>query len=76
MLPHGHQYPLFPMAAPSVVRAEMVDPHERLSVRTAARVAKTSSEVVFMVAASGLPWVLDRRCVEARGHSVVKSLPM
>ena len=76
MLPHGHQYPLFPMAAPSVVRAEMVDPHERLSVRAAARVAKTSGEVVLMVAASDLPWVLDRRRVEARGHSVVKTLPM
>ena len=76
MLPHGHQYPLFPMAAPSMVRAEMVDPHERLPVRAAACVAKTSGEVVFMVAASDLPWGLDRGRVETHGHLVVKTLPM
>ena len=76
MLSHGHQYPLFPMAAPGVVRAEMVNPHERLSVRTAARVAKTSCKVVVMVAASGLPRVMDRRCVGVRGRSVIQSLPM
>jgi len=72
----SHQYPLFPGAAPSVVRAEMVDPHERLSVRAAACVTNASSDVVLMVAASDLPWVLDRGCVKARGYSMVKSFPM
>jgi hypothetical protein len=64
------------MATASVVRAEMVDPHERLSVRAAARVTKTGGEVILMVAASDLPWVLDGRRVKACGHSVVKTLPM
>jgi len=62
------------MAASGVVCAEMVNPHERSSVRTAACVAKTSSEVVVMVAASGLPRVMDRRCAGARDHSVIQSL--
>jgi len=76
MLPHGHQHPFFPEAAPSVVGAEVVNPHERLSVRAAARVAKTSGEVVLVVAASDLPWVLDRGCAKARGYSVAETFPM
>ena len=72
----GDQYPLFPVAAPGVVRSEMADPHERLSVRAAACVTNASGDVVLMVAASDLPWVLDRGRVETRGYSVVKSLPM
>ena len=47
------------MAAPSVVRAEVVDPHERLAVRVAACVTNARSDVVVMVAACDLPWVLD-----------------
>ena len=76
MLPHGHQHPFFPVAAPSVVCAEVVDPHERLAVQVAACVTDARSDVVVMVAACDLPWGLDRGCVKARGYSVVESCPM